>query len=70
METVVAIVVGGYVLGLTVWYVRKNSKVTVNLPGVQIEFEPPELPPPSSPPLLKGDGCDPGEDCNRQSDSH
>lgn len=66
METVVAIVIGGYVVGLTVWLVKKNSKVTINVPLVQIEFEPPEPPPP----LLKGDACDPGEESSRLGDSH
>ena len=64
METMIAIAIG---IGFTGWLIWRNPKVTINLPGVQIEFEPQELPPP---PLLKGDGCDPGEDCNRQSDSH
>lgn len=67
METMIAIAIG---MGFTAWLVWRNPKVTVNLPGVQIEFEPPQLPPIKPLPLLKGDGCDPGEDCNRQNDSH
>ncbi len=63
METMIAIALG---VGFTAWLAWKNPKITVNLPWLQIIFEPPEPPPP----LLKGYGCEPGEESNRLGDSH
>ncbi|MEL6441915.1 MAG: hypothetical protein AAFQ80_22030 [Cyanobacteria bacterium J06621_8] len=62
MNTMIAIALG---IGFTAWLAWRNPKITVKLLGVEIEFEPPDPPPP----LIKRDGCNPGGDCNRLGDN-